>query len=95
MKYRMVVGNERRHEIEVSYHPLIALLRVKMDGRVIHWSWRLLPRVNRRGFAFRTPPDELHFLVLEPVLPHRVGGLARQVFRLWVDGQPIATVGGS
>jgi len=95
MKFRMVVGDRERHEVEVSYLPFLAFLRVKMDGRVIHWSWRLLPSSRRRGFEFRTPADELHFLVLEPLHPPSVQRLAREAFRLWMDGQPVATLDGS
>jgi len=95
MKFRMVVGDREKHEVEVSYLPFLAFLRVKMDGRVIHWSWRLLPGARRRGFEFRTPADELHFLVLEPLHPPSVQRLAREAFRLWMDGQPVATLDGS
>ena len=94
MKIHAAIGERVKHEIQASYLPLVRLLRVRIDGRLVYRHWALLPWAPRRPREFRSPGPEVHFYLVDPPgWRDPFTGAILDGYRLWLDGQPVATIG--
>jgi hypothetical protein len=94
VKIRFSVGEHVKHEVEASYSRAFRLLDVRIDGRLVYRHCALLPWSVRKPREFRSQGPEVHFYMVDPPgwLDPMTGVVLRN-YRLWLDGQPVATLG--
>jgi len=94
VKIRFQVGEHVKHEVEASYSRTLRLLDVRLDGRLVYRHCALLPWSVRKPREFRSAGPEVHFYMVDPPGWHDpITGVVLRNYRLWLDGQPVATLG--
>ncbi|HEX5011650.1 MAG TPA: hypothetical protein VFY71_14750 [Planctomycetota bacterium] len=96
MKIRFQVGERVKHDVEASYSRGLRWLHVRLDGRLVYSHCALLPWSVRKPREFRSQGPEVHFYMVDPPGWHDpISGVVLRNYRLWLDGQPVATLGES
>jgi hypothetical protein len=94
VKIQVAIGERVKHEIQAFYLPLLRLMRVRIDGRLVYQHCALLPWATRRPQEFRSPGPEVHFYLVDPPgWRDPFTGTVLDGYRLWLDGQPVAMIG--
>jgi hypothetical protein len=92
----MVVGERVKHEVEASYSTALRSLAVRIDGRLVYRHCALLPWSVRKPREFRSEGPEVHFYLVDPPgWQDPFTGRVLRSYRLWLDGQHVATLGRS
>ena len=92
MRFTLDVGNQEKNHIEFYRNPCSGRMRIKVNDRLVAQKspWHFSTHVNFewvKHYEFTVGEKERHQVVIEHERPFLLGGLRRQKYRVYLDGQ--------
>jgi hypothetical protein len=92
MRFELEIGDQEKNRIELYRHPWRGTLRITLNGQLVASKspWSFFTHFNFqfvKRYEFTVGGKEKHQVTIEHERPLLFGGLRRQKYRLYVDGQ--------
>ena len=92
IRYRLTVGSDEQHEVEVRYGRAMRVLRVVIDGRTVYQHVGRLPWAAREARELKTPGREAHTFLVEPPGARMNPATIPGCYVIWLDGRPLLRI---